>query len=924
MNLGDGLMFELENGKAKLVLSSQGLESRNAKKVIPITRLEKVPVRLKQTYNKPVTGKPQRVQERLTDVRKRIDSQSVVARSEQQEAPKPPCRASLKDTGGDRKASPRTGAPARSWPLKKSGMDKQVTVQKRSEAARETLKNSLVCLTQQQLEQILSSINQATDGGSQSPGCSSQPQSVQRGEVKEGVSGTEKSDTFSEPTSAHTDKSDMAMENAKDDSEGYVLLSRVIPNGFPAGLFSTLGEREREKDVLEAKREQWKKELDEQMALKRQKKVTPDVALNCGTVTGDHLTKAEEERILGESHERKLQQSRASVSVCCSQKDLPAAIRSAFVLGEATPVEHAFSAKKREDRRMWLQELDQQREEARLRKMQERQNQAQGEDLERWAMHFDSLQKRAPSQLPPATEGRDSGSPSARYTARPLSPPSTSSLAWEGTSTIAGDHLGWVSVDSSTGGGQRSNHLRTMTALLDPAQIEERERKRVKQLEHQRAIAAQVEERRRQREQEEALWRAEEQEEERRVAQERERLEQQYQLDSLQQRHKEELQALKAEELYLTVQRAQEEALRARQRQRIQELTRKGHDVSKLLRQLQVASDSADALSCRDSCSLTQNEEGPYAELQSGASPRRDTAVQTDADSASMGLAVATPAAAPTADGGPVEIPDAPVEQKPLPSTKKLKQEGQVLGRNPRKGKENENMRVADSREDPYEGFARTGRDHRRQGWNTQRPGKPFVPASERYPPGPRQRREESRLRRQAELLALVGQCATARLAHKEPPTAQLSHRQRPFTQKKEGRPQKGTSAGHVENSAQPAPLTAPDSTERPSSSSFVPYVRTDEVYHLDPLAPISRPSTQELQHHVPLGINHSKPTSNPLRDPLLNPELLKNKERQQAILKGLSELRQGLLLKQRELETALSPLLLRPEGMMSPTSQHV
>lgn len=29
------------------------------------------------------------------------------------------------------------------------------------------------------------------------------------------------------------------------------------------------------------------------------------------------------------------------------------------------------------------------------------------------------------------------------------------------------------------------SHLRTMTALLDPAQIEERERKRVKQLEHQ-------------------------------------------------------------------------------------------------------------------------------------------------------------------------------------------------------------------------------------------------------------------------------------------------------------------------------------------------------------------------------------------------------------------------------------------------------
>lgn len=106
-----------------------------------------------------------------------------------------------------------------------------------------------------------------------------------------------------------------------------------------------------------------------------------------------------------------------------------------------------------------------------------------------------------------------------------------------------------------------------MTALLDPAQIEERERRKLKQLEHQvrfnprpnpqeitavhshswaltlcdvqRAIEAQVEERRRQKEKEEATRRAQEQDEERRLEREREQLQQQYMKDTERQRHRE-------------------------------------------------------------------------------------------------------------------------------------------------------------------------------------------------------------------------------------------------------------------------------------------------------------------------------------------------------------------------------------------------
>lgn len=41
-----------------------------------------------------------------------------------------------------------------------------------------------------------------------------------------------------------------------------------------------------------------------------------------------------------------------------------------------------------------------------------------------------------------------------------------------------------------------------------------------------------------------------------------------------------------------------------------------------------------------------------------------------------------------------------------------------------------------------------------------------------------------------------------------------------------------------------------------PSSPDYVPYVRTNEVYHLDPLAPISRPTTHEGQRHIRAGID--------------------------------------------------------------------
>uniref|UniRef100_A0A673YRY5 Coiled-coil domain containing 66 n=1 Tax=Salmo trutta TaxID=8032 RepID=A0A673YRY5_SALTR len=579
-----------------------------------------------------------------------------------------------------------------------------------------------------------------------------------------------------------------------------------------------------------------------------------------------------------------------------SHRDLPSAIRSAFVVGEATPVEHAFSAQKKEHHRRWLQDLDRQREEDKLRHQQEKQYLSQAEDHERWAMHFDSPQMRVPLQAPVAAERGES---------EPLSHQRTHfgalSVAWDGASTYGGDSLGRASVDITGGFPQKASHLRTMTALLDPAQIEERERKRLKQLEHQRAIEAQVEERRRQREAEEAVRLAVEHEEERRVAQERELLQKQYQLDTQRKRHTEEQHSRKQEELYLSVQRAQEEALKDKHQQRIRELARKGHDVSKLQHSL-------------------EGEPGSSREVNSAVRPGCTYTVEALGNRSQA------------------------VEK--LTSSWGLIKYNLISGAG-----------------DLYEAFARTDQGQRHRGggrrpeWNTQRPSKPYVPASERYPAGLQHTRQESRLRRQMELMNMMERNTRTphppdpepdlRPADPSPPHANYPAAGLPhsvwlngattFRLVKRGyhivrcnsvmscssrvpprSPPVPAIKHRLQNQSRGSRLptqahgSLQDTDRSPPPSEYIPYLRTDEVYHMDPSAPISRPSTHPQTHTD--GVQ-CRPISPPhQKDPLLHPELLRNTERQQAILKSLSKLRQGLLQKQKELETGLNPLMIVTE----------
>ncbi|XP_008701863.1 coiled-coil domain-containing protein 66 isoform X5 [Ursus maritimus] len=707
----------------------------------------------------------------------------------------------------------------------------------------------------------------------------------------------------------------------------------------PADIFSTLGERERDRSLLEAKKAQWKKELDEQVALKKKEKEASEKWSN-------PWKKFESDKIIWENFQI-LDQSKTYASSSSILSQSPSQItvvqadghplpRASQILEEALPPERPFSALKQEQQRKWIEDLNKQIEDDRQRKIEGKITSSKGEEHDRWAMHFDSLKNYPASQSQMSSRSPHNQpeyfcvSPDTQELAdlRSVYTPTTGSQVEPSEE----EHIAKPVRDITTANSQKTNFLRSMTALLDPAQIEERDRRRQKQLEHQKAITAQVEEKRRKKQLEEQQRKKEEEEEERRLAREREEMQKQYEQDILKQKQKEEIMTLKTNELFQTMQRAQELAQRLKQEQRIRELAQKGHDTSGLIKNLG-GHGLDDVSGKKNTCT------------NSATSPKKDTAVQTD------DLNTGTFTSAESCCGTVIEREilncSSPAEFNEQFNTKKDKEEliNQVKGAN----LEKENSWYNDQCNE----FARTEKTHmkkcpKRPDWNINKPLKRYIPASEKYPKQLQKQREEKKVRRQMELLNLVERNNPGHLCQNRgtspvlPSCQETEPRFRWHLIKKEEEPLKSNAFGKERSQSPPVPVvknrtqqtqtlknsnyerenlilegSQTETSPGPSEPShFIPYVRTNEIYYLDPDAPLSRPLTQDLQYQNPHDCDQEQRQlfDSDVRDPLLNPNLVKNRDRQQAILKGLSELRQGLLQKQRELETNLMPLAANQE----------
>ncbi|XP_069499764.1 coiled-coil domain-containing protein 66 [Ambystoma mexicanum] len=848
-------------------------------------------------------------------------------------------------------------------------LSKQRTHKKHNLSA-DDLRESLVCLTQEQFQQILKTINQATRSTDHANDCAEKTPEDNDSSKEESINGLVRK--ASDASSVQEGKNSSCEQH-----EAGTLMAQKdhIKNTQQDGdLFSTLGERERDKTFLEEKKSQWRKELDAQVALKKKEKESSSDHTQYGVwansspgnirsvkinttvqpkVTFSPFHNAETENLLKASLGMKGSDAVSTVSNGPSLKpssfsspDLPAAIRTAFVMGEAAPLDHAFSAVKREQRKKWVEELNKQREEDSIRKMKEKMIHSAVEDHDRWAMHFDSLKK-------------------ANSPALPLNPPQMEQLEVPLLIPEQEEPIDLPFSDREKGfenssDMQKSSFLRSMTALLDPAQIEERDRKRQKQLEHQKAIAAQVEEKRKRKQIEEELRQREEQDEEQRLSLERQLIQRQFDEDLLKQKQKEEILTLKTKELYQSMQRAQEEAQKLKQEQRIRSLAQRGHNISNLQMNLGASSLHLDSARVESSLSCVNRSIESCAKMshepEMVISPRIDTAVQTD------DYTFGTNNHSKAYIGEDVHrenSPDIAIEFKEQTNSKKQKTDTKHPAKKNISSKENNFSSETKDQFARRESEVKLGPKHiKKPVWNANKGAKIYVPASERYPKGHQKQREENKTRRQMELLHLVERNMSQNMHHKNvspavSPSPQDSKKENyqvikdapnskrehivkrsesppvPAVKNKLNQLQQRHLHGsnppvQSENRCKDRPIRAelkqnepsPGKSESeferpPSSHHFIPFVRTKEVYYLDPEAPMSRPSTHDPQYKRINGGDHQPRqifSSDHMRDPLLNPNVVKNKDRQQAILKGLSELRQGLLQKQKELETGLIP----------------
>ncbi|XP_041518255.1 coiled-coil domain-containing protein 66 isoform X5 [Microtus oregoni] len=835
MNLGDGLKLETEllDGKTKLILSPYEHKSKVSVKMGNKIKIAKCPLRIKQTGHilrstqNSYTGSENVFQKKL------ISSESSQARSEKSRLPFSPSQGSCQQHAEkDCLHFPKESSPAASTVQKIiNTADKcRVAQQKPCKThVSENMNSSVVCLTQDQLQQILMSVSQGSgsvslaENGTEEKASQDSFQLISAPSQLKGVNATG-SLQKTEAVSPVSDEGKCVLSRAQEALQQCEQKMAIESEWKPADIFSTLGERERDRSLLEARRVQWKKELDEQVALKKKEK-------EASQKWNDPWTKSELE---------------------CEK----------------------------------LHILDQ-------------------------------------AKLEPSEEQR----------AKPVT-------------------------DMSVSYSQKTNFLRSMTALLDPAQIEEREKRRHKQLEHQKAIMAQVEENRRKKQQEEEQRKKEEQEEEQRLAREREEMQRQYEEDILKQKQKEEIMTLKTNQLFHTMQRAQELAQRLKQEQRIRELTQKGHDTSRLIKNLGTI---VDYKACTTISSSGRDAEEAAEETRAATpstnSPRTDIGVQTDDLNLGIFNNELQHCGSLTERGTRnFSSPEISTEFNGHTSTKKDKQELSIAkGTNLDKETSWHNGQCNQYRRTEKQTKHSMKKCPKKPAWNINKPLKRYVPASARYPIHLQKEKEEKKLRRQMELLHLLERNNPENLSQNRGPSPQVlapSHRETESENrlqliKKAEEPLKTSDikewfqlsaiksrTQQTQTDSVHSPLKNSDyektnlalgdgqtqlSEEMSETTHFIPYVRTNEIYYLDPDAPLSRPSTQENQYQKSHDCDQQELfNSDHIRDPLLNPKLVKNRDRQQAILKGLSELRQGLLQKQKELETNLIPLTANQEDNFS------
>jgi len=784
-----------------------------------------------------------------------------------------------------------------------------------------------------------------------------------------------------------------------------------------------LGSREQEKEKLERDKKQWVDDLRAQVMTKKDLRIKEnneielkELQIEVGnkktneksSFLSENVSDLDETNVSKPKHEKESKEKERLLRLQEREENLPSAIRSSFLIGESAPRSHAFSAKKRQEQKRWKEELEKQINEQKIKKSR---IQVQStidrstEDEELWFKHFDTMQNK--NRENPTVVKQEMPFSKEPLSARSATDIKKKNIQNQSSVELLPPHLSDTlrkksSLNEDT---QEISHLRKMTSLLDPAQMDAMRMKRIKQQEHRRAIAEQVAERKRMKEEEERIRKLEDEEADRKLKEEISSMQSQFEKERINQMQKEEVRDQKTKQLYQQMQEAQASALKEKFEKRQKLLRKNGHDTSRLEQHHKIelikAKSNEDILKSNIPSINLNNINSTTPQVVSSNKVQREqyqTSVlqpvrfEKIGDDNPIRLEISVTKSNSFNDTKEISIQtgqvknvnmnslnaslvsEAPTEYIPLPISSSRKQR-LVQSHSPTRQTEDvKKVSVSKMRKDVkispsnlYDKYAKQNKIKKSQNGTKPKWGvgdkskKRFVPASSKFTAGgneERARREESKQRRINELkkqqqanekLFMRTTEENNRVRRKVTETKRKNKVNDEFTvksirQRNENNDTKKESFQnkhnfedqfghklHLENidiDKRPMSVTTKDAKYHASRHTagspvpgnlvdFVEYRRSDAI--LDPNVPQSRPNTGYNNYASEINAVNEAPISstatrkNTDTDITVDSARLKNKERQDQILKEISILRQGLLLKQREI--ASYPVAITPKN---------
>ncbi|OWF39338.1 Coiled-coil domain-containing protein 66 [Mizuhopecten yessoensis] len=332
--------------------------------------------------------------------------------------------------------------------------------------------------------------------------------------------------------------------------------------------------------LAEKKKLQWERdrlELEKQYDPWGRPGAGAPIRTKSGNVVADYKTRQEEtlRASMEEMEVKKQEQKEALIremekneptpKAKASQNNVPHAMRSSFMFGQVAPDSNQFENTKEFERQQWLQELDKQKEEKRLRQNNSKANTA---NQETWA---DKFTYHKPAGYPDQLREPPAGYPD------PFSP--RDKTLDGGRVNSAPSHIPDKDEDMT--------HIRGQNVFMDPVTRNELEEKRKRLLEHQQAVMEQVQQKQREKQRERELKLQEDMEGEIKLQAERDRIQRQFDQEQTKIKMKEVRRQQEVDQLKMAMDEAHESALREKITRRMQHLEEGGHDTTHLKATLQ-------------------------------------------------------------------------------------------------------------------------------------------------------------------------------------------------------------------------------------------------------------------------------------------------------------------------------------------------